>query len=47
MRVETETKEVTVYYFTRDEVDMMCRMGVWGMLNERLTADERIEIEYS
>lgn len=45
MRVETETKEVTVYYFTADEVDMMCQIEVWDMLNERLTADERIEIE--
>lgn len=43
MKVETET--ITVYYFTKDEADMLHGIGVWELLHERLTPYERIEVE--
>lgn len=45
MRVETEKVEVRVYYFSKDEAAVLCQMGFWDLLNERLKHNERVELE--
>ena len=44
MRVET--KNITVYIFTKDEMWNLIDMGIWKHINERLRPNESIEIEH-
>lgn len=43
MRVSTET--VTVYTFTKEEMNYLIELSIWSYLNARLWKTERIEVE--
>jgi hypothetical protein len=45
MRVLTRMNVLRVYTFSKHEKDYLKWMGIWGILNERLLPDERIEVD--